>query len=828
MDTLLQDLRYGIRILAKSPGFTAVAVLCLALGIGVNTAIFSLIDALLLRPLPGVEDPARLVNVYTSDFSSGRFGTSSYPDYIDYRDQNQVFSELAAYASNQPVNLSTGSEPERVPAIIATGNYFSVLGVKAALGRTLLPEDDRTPGAHPVAVISYQIWERDFGSARDVIGKTLTLNGHSFTVIGVAPKDFRGTDLRAAPAVWVPMAMYAQINPVFARFGPFNRRGARTFFMVGRLKPEVSLEQAQANIDAIAAQLAQAYPNTNLGTLQQPDKPRPMTLVPISHAMIGPPARESTKRFTQVLMAVVGFVLLIACANVANLLLARARGRQREIAVRLALGARRSRIVRQMLTESMLLSFLGGGLGLLIALWLSDLLLSLQALASFTALDLSLDSRVLGFTLAASLLTGILFGLAPALHASRPSLIPALKDVEIGSGTVSRQFGLRNLLVVFQVALSLVLLIGAGLFLKSLQQAYATDLGFQADNGLLASVDMARQGYSEAQARTFYQQLVERVEGLPGVRSVTLAQYIPINAGGSRTGVFIEGYTPQPGEDLELNFNIVDQNYFQTLGIPLLMGRSFGDQDAQSAPKVVIINETMARRYWSGENPLGKQISLQGPQGPFHEIVGVVKTGKYRNLREEPIPYFYAPFSQQYQSRLTIFVRTAGEPNAVLPALRAEVQRLDKNLPLFDVRTLAEHLGIALAQERTSAMLIGSFALLALILAAVGIYGLMSYAVAQRTHEIGIRLALGAQAGDVLKLVLWQSLKLAGIGVAIGLAGALAITHLVSSMLYVISPTDPSTFAGVALILTAVMLFASFIPARRAAKVDPMIALRYE
>jgi predicted permease len=487
METLLQDLRYGLRMLRARPGFAAVATLCLALGIGANTTIFSLMNALLWRPLPGVEDPARLVIVYTSDYSSGRYSTSSYPDYQDYRDQNQVFSGLAAYADSQSMNLSAGDSAERIRGNIVTGNYFSVLGVKALLGRTLSPEDDQKPGAHPVAVISYETWQRRLGGDPSVVGKTVSLNGHTFTIIGVAPEDFRGTALSSAPAVWVPMMMYGQVNPVFGQFNPLARRGARGIFLVGRLKPDATLEQAQANVDTIAAQLARAYPQTNLGTLRQPDQPRPMTLVPVNQAMVGPTRREATKRFTGLLLAAVGFVLLIACANVANLLLARARGRQKEIAVRLALGAGRGRIIRQMLTESVMLAALGGALGLLLSLWLSDLLLTFNAFASFTALNLSLDLRVLGFTLLVSLLTGALFGLAPALQASRPDLVPALKGTEPGGDVISRRLGLRNLLVVFQVALSLVLLVGAGLFLRSLQKVYATDLGFNPGDALLAA-----------------------------------------------------------------------------------------------------------------------------------------------------------------------------------------------------------------------------------------------------------------------------------------------------------------------------------------------------
>ncbi len=829
MQTLWQDLRYGARLLAKKPGFTLIAVLTLALGIGANTAIFSLIDALLLRSLPGVDDPAQLAMVYTSDYSSSFYSTSSYPDYVDLRDQNQVFSHLAAVANDQPIHLSTGAEAERVRGAAVTGNYFAALGVKAALGRTLLPEDDQAAGTHQVAVISYDLWRSRFNAAPEVVGRSVQLNGRTFNIIGVAAESFKGTGLRSALSVWVPLTMYVQLSSPAASSSPLVRRGSRSYFLVGRLKPGVTPEQAQANVTTIAAQLARAYPQSNMGTLRQPNQPRPMTVVLLDQAMVGPDARAATKRLGLMLMVVVGFVLLIACANIANLLLARAYGRQKEIAVRLALGASRWRIVRQMLTESMLLSVLGGSLGLLLALWLADELLSFDALAAFGALTLQVDWRVLGFSLLVSLLTGVLFGLAPALQASSPDLAPALKNTE-SVNHLSRRFGLRNVLVVFQIALSLVLLAGAGLFLRSLQRAYATDFGFNTSEALLASVDLARQGYSEAQARGFYRQLGARVEALPGVRAVTLAQYIPVIATGSRTSINIDGYVPQPGEDLELNLNIVDAKYFQALGTPLLSGRDFSEQDTESTPKVMIINEALARRFWpsqSGRKAVGKRISLPGTPEPY-EIIGVVKTGKYRELREAPLPFMYLPLSQSYRSRITLFIRTAGQPQLLLSALRAEVQKLDQALPLFDVETLDEHLGRALGQERTNAWLVGGFALLALLLAAVGLYGVMSYTVTQRTREVGIRLALGARPRDVLRLIVGQGMLLTLIGLGIGLGGALALTRVVENWLYDVSVTDPATFVLITLLLSGVALLACYLPARRAAKVDPMIALRYE
>jgi macrolide transport system ATP-binding/permease protein len=824
MDSLLQDLRYGIRAMIKRPALNAVAVIALALGIGANTAIFSVINALLLQPLPGVEDPAKLAVIYTSDYSSSRYATSSFPDYIDFRDQADLFSGMAAFSDSVAINLGVGDGAERIQGAIVTGNYFSVLGVKPQLGRTLLPEDDR-PESPPAALLSHELWQNRFASDRNIIGKTVSLNSQSFTVVGVAPEDFKGVRLELAPALWMPMAMMAQIQRSPATI--LTRRGSRWVSIVGRLSPEATVEQAQAQIQTIAAQLAAAYPDTNLGTLQQPDQPRPMSVVPASIAMVNPNTREETANFVRLLMLVVGVVLVIACANVANLLLARARGRQKEIAVRLALGASRLRIIRQMLTESVFLSLVGGAAGLLVAVWLTELLSSFDQLSSFAALEIKVDNRVLVFTLVVSILTGILFGLAPALQASRPDLVPALKDTPGGESSRQRRFGLRSLLVIFQVVLSMILLIGAGLFLRSLQKAYTTDLGFTVDNALLATVDLSAQGYNEAQGREFYKQLLERVETLPGVESASMAAYIPVNAGGSRDNVTVEGYEPRAGEDMELNINTVERGYFETMGIQIQAGRAFTEQD-RSSPLKVVINEAMAEHYWPGQDAVGRRIRFGDSKNPYLEIIGVARTGKYRSFREQPLPYIYLPYDHQYRTRMTLLIRAPGDPSAVLPAVRAEVQRLNKNVPLYNVKTLTEHLGVTLARERMIATLVGLFGLLALALAAVGIYGLMAYSVTERIREIGIRMALGAQKRDILLLVLGHSLLLSGIGLGIGLVFTLVFTQLISSLLYETSPTDSVSFVTAALTLTGVMLLASYIPARRATKVDPMIALRYE
>ncbi len=824
MESLLQDLRYGIRTMVKHPALNAVAVIALALGIGANTAIFSVINALLLQPLPGVADPDKLAAVYTSDFSSSRYSSSSFPDYIDFRDQSDLFSGLAAFTDSTPINLGVGEGTERINGGLVTGNYFSVLGINPQLGRALTPEDDRIESP-PAAVLSHHLWQDRFGSDQNIIGKTVSLNNQGFTVVGIAPEDFKGVRLEASPALWVPMAKIAQLQgsptPIL------TRRGARWLNIIGRLNPEATAEQAQAQIQTIAAQLAAAYPDTNLGTLQQPDQPRPMSVIPASVAMVNPNTREETERFVRLLMIVVGVVLLIACANVANLLLARARGRQKEIAVRLALGASRRRIIRQMLTESVFLSLVGGAAGLLVAVWMTELLSTFDQLSSFAALEINVNGRVLVFTLIVSVLTGIIFGLAPALQASRPDLVPALKDSQGRERFAHRRFGLRGLLVVFQVVLSMVLLIGAGLFLRSLQKAYTTDLGFALNNALLATIDLSSQGYNEAQGRDFYKQLLERVEALPGVESASMAAYIPVNINGSRDSVSVEGYEPRPNEDMELNINTVGQDYFETMGISLQAGRAFTEQD-RSSPQKAVINEAMAELYWPGQNAVGRRIRVGDSRSPYLEIIGVARTGKYRNFREQPLPYIYLPYDNQYRARMTLVIRATADPGTILPAMRSEVQRLNKNVPIYNVKTLTEHLGVALARERMVATLVGLFGLLALLLAAVGIYGLMAYSVTERIREIGIRMALGANKRNILFLVLGQSLLLSGIGLAVGVAFTLIFTRLIAGLLYEISPTDSVSFVSAALSLTGVMLLASYIPARRATKVDPMVALRYE
>ena len=834
METLWQDLRYGFRVLRASPGFTAVAVLSLALGIGANTSIFTVVNAALLRPLP-VNEPDRLVFAFNGT-QANPYSTSAYLDYLEYRDKNEVFSDLVTY-SIITVSARADDQSDLISGLIVSGNFFDLLGLRAALGRTFTTEEDKTPNTHPVAVISHGLWERRFGGDTQVIGQQIALNGHAFTVVGVTPAGFNGPEILENNDIYVPIMMQALVRPPRGGFsGDMNpdllsRRGNRWLKMIGRLKPGVSLEQAQAGMTTIAAGLAQAYPESNRNTIA--------TLFPVSK--IDPQGYPQLVSVAGLLLAVVGIVLLIACANVANLLLARASARRREIAVRLAMGASRSRLVRQLLTESLLISLAGGVAGLLLALWTIDVLKSAtppDGIFSFT-LDYRLDGRVLAFTFALSLATGVIFGLAPALQSSRPDLVPALKDEASAAVQGHRRFNLRNALVVAQVALSLVLLIGAGLFLRSLNNAQAIDPGFAADKILDAQLNINLLRYTKAQGQQFYGQVIERIEALPGVESASLARIVPMSGGGRNSGFLIQGQqrpdnvnrsdsTGLPDNAYTVNANVVGLSYFSTMGIPLLQGRDFNAQDNENAPLAVIVNDALARRYFAGEDALGQRVSFRGANGPWSEIVGIVRDSKYRTLGENPRPTAYVPLAQNHETGMTLHVRTLGNPLSVAATVRREAQALDPNLAVTNVQSLSDVVGASLFAARMGAVLLAIFGFLALLLAAIGLYGVMSYTVSRRTREIGIRMALGAGTGNVLRLVLKEGLALVGGGVAAGLIVAAAATRLLASFLYGVSPLDATTFVAIPLVLALVALLASYLPARRAVKVDPMVALRYE
>jgi predicted permease len=841
IEELWQDLRYGVRTLWKKPGFTLVAVLTLALGIGANTAIFSFVNAVLLRPLP-VAEPERLVYVF-GGVRTNPYNVSSYPDYIDYRDRNKVFSNLIAYS---PITLSLSGDDgaDTISGLIVTGNYFEALGVRAQVGRTFLPDEDSTPGGHAVAVISHALWQDRFAGDPHIAGRQLLLNGQPFTIVGVAPAGFNGAETGQTNDIYVPMAMQAVVRPPRAGYsGEMNpdllsKRGPRWLDLVGRLKPGVTVGQAQAELSTLAAQLAASYPETNQG--------QTATVSPISKG--DPTQRGTLLSVAGLLLGVVGLVLLIACANVANLLLARAAARRKEISIRLALGAGRGRLIRQLLTESVLLALAGGACGLLLAIWLVGVMRAYSPPANFfpVAFDFSLDRSVLGFTLLLSVLTGLVFGIAPALQASKPDLVAALKDETAlmpgASGRGARRFTLGNLLVVVQVALSLVLLVSAGLFLRSLQQAQNIDPGFDAEHVLTMPLNINLLRYTKAQGQDFYRQVLERVSALPGVQSATLTRTPPLSGASRQSSVTVAGReapdrasssesTGGGGEGVADNNTLtspVALNYFRTLGIPLLRGRDFNAQDREGAPGVAVVNESFARRYFPNQDPIGQRLSLSGAQGPWLEVVGLARDSKYVTLGEAPAPFLYQPLAQHHETGMVLLVRTSVAPSSLVPAVRREVQSIERNLPLTNARTMTELLNASLFPARVGAILLGAFGLLALLLASVGLYGVMSYSVSRRTREIGIRMALGARGGDVLRLVLGESLALVAAGMLLGLVAAFAATRLLSGFLYGVSPTDPAAFIGIVLLLALVALAASLIPARRAAHVDPMVAFRYE
>jgi predicted permease len=811
MQTLWQDLRFGARMLFKQPGFTLIAVVTLSLGLGANTAIFSLVNTVLLRPLP-IPQPERVFEI-TPLQKGADVGATSYPLYKDLRDRNQVLEGLAAYRF-VPLSLSQNGNNERLWGYLVSGNYFDLLGVRAAQGRMFTQEEDRTPGAHPVAVLSYGYWQRRFGGDPNLVGRTITINNHSFTVVGIAPPEFNGTVLIFSPEIYAPINMAKQIEP-----GEdwLESRGSGVLQTIGRLKPQVTAAQAKAALDALMAQLGPAYPGYENFRF---------SLTP--PGLIVPMLRNATLGFAGVLLGVVSLVLLIACTNLANLLLARSARRRKEIAVRLALGATRFRLVRQLLTESALLAVMGGAVGALLAWWLVELAMAFKPPVDFAlTIDLRMDWRVLVFTLGVSLLTGVLTGLAPALQATKPDLIPALKDETSLGGY--RRARLRSALVVAQVALSLVLLAGAGLIVRSLQQVQTVGPGFDIEHTVTASVDLNLQGYDEARGVAFQKQLLARIEALPGVRAASYTGNLPLNLDRSSDTFYVEGQPFTRQSDLpEILVTSVWPRYFETMDIPLLAGRDFTTRDGGERARVAIVNESFARRYWPGQSAVGKRFSEDGPNNPFWEIIGVVKDSKYFSLGEDSQPFVYFPMMRDYDGAIALVVRASGEPQSLLNALRHEVRQLDANLPVYDAKTMREHMRLSLFPLRTGAWVAGSFALLALGLAGLGIYGVMSYATEQRTREIGIRMALGAQGGDVLRLVIRQGLRLALIGLALGLAGALALTRLMTSVLYGVSATDALTFAGVTLVLALVVVLACWIPARRATRVDPLVALRCE
>jgi putative ABC transport system permease protein len=795
METLLQDLRYAIRTLVKKPGFTAVVVITLALGIGANTAIFSVVNGVLLQPLP-FKDSHRLVSVM--EFNPKSFKEpigASFPDFKDWAEQNQVFQHIAAFMG-QSLALIGEDEPSRVRGQSVSAAFFTMLEAEPLLGRTFLAEEEK-PGQSKVVVLSHGFWQRRFGGDPGIVGRNLTLDGSVYTVVGVMPAGFqflREVDL------WTPLDVPAVLQ---------RMRGARFLQVVAKLKPETSLEQARTGMTTLAQKLESDHAESNSGW--------GVSVVSLQEKIVG-----DVKQGLLVLLAAVGFVLLIACANVASLLLTRGVARQKEIAIRVALGAGRRRIIRHLLTESVFLALIGGGLGLLLSLWGIDALRALSPANLPRIEEIGIDRTVLSFTLIVSLITGLLFGLAPVRQSSRVDFQEVLKE-GVGSSMRMRR-RLRGALVISEIALSLILLVGTGLLGRSLLAMLSVDRGFRTENLMTMELSLPQYKYrQEPQLAAFFQQLLERVETSPGVRSAALTSVLPLSSNESRNAFTVEG---RESTDKDwANLRVISPDYFSAMAIPLLSGRPFTTGDARGTPGVVIINEVMATRFWPDQDPVGKRI-LFGDSGPT--IVGVVGNIKHSGLEAELAPEMYLPFLQQPVGSMVLVARAESPPIALVGLLRELVHSIDKDQPVENFRTMEEVVSRSVAQPRFLTIILSVFATLALALAAVGIYGVVAFSVTQRTHEMGIRMALGAQPSDIMRLVLRDGLSLALIGLAAGLLGSFAVTRVISGMLYQVSATDPITFILISLLLTGVALAASFIPARRAMRVDPMVALRHE
>ncbi|HEY2460747.1 MAG TPA: ABC transporter permease [Candidatus Acidoferrum sp.] len=830
LETLAQDLRYAFRMLMKSPGFAAVTILTLALGIGANTAIFSMVNSVLLNNLP-VRHPEELVLVkHTDARSTEPVEDFSYPMYRELRDKNTVFSALLTRA-RVDFNATYSGQSERAIGELVSGNYFEGLGVQPWLGRLITSDDDRTPGASSIAVLSYGYWQRRFGGDRSIVGKTILLDGKPIQIIGVTPPKFYGTDLARNPDIRVPMMMVPVFRPV-----PANRlQNPRHSWLVlmARRKPDVTLAQAQASLNIL-------YHQTLNDELEQfgsriTARNREKYLANAIHLDSGNQGfaqlRHSMERPLLLLFGVTCVVLLVACANLANLLLARSAKRRQEIAVRLAIGAGRRRLVRQWLTESLLLSTLGGLAGIMVAVWAKSALVNYLPAEFRENLQSPLDARVLGFLLLASIVTGLLFGLAPALQISRASVSSTLRS-ETPSATSGEQLvSLRSALIFTQVALSLPLLIGAALFLHSLQNLRGIDTGFVKQNVFLANLNPSLNGYPQERIKTLYDDLLSRVRALPGVQAASLTTSSVVSGSWDRETVRVQGYVPRTDEDMSPNAGVISPSYFATLGIPLVAGRDFTAQDTAARPKVAIVNETFARYFFGNTDPLGKKIGLNdSPQAPLDiEIVGVVKDAKYVRLQEKPLRYFYTAMAQEpILFDMTLQVRTTGDSRNIADMVRAQVRDLDPNLPLYATTTLEIQIDDSLTEQRLVTWLTSLFGLLATLLAAIGLSGVVAFSVARRTREIGIRVALGAQKRDVLRLVIGRMAMLVSSGMLVGLIAAYAATRLLGSMLYEVGSADPAAFAGASCLLAAVAAVAAYLPAQRATRVDPLVALRYE
>jgi predicted permease len=812
MGTLGQEIRYAVRALRKAPGFALLTIITLALGIGANSTIFSWIDGTLLNPIPGVSNTSKLVTLSRSN-SARKPKEFSYQDYLDLRDQNTTLTGLAAM-SMHPVDITGGAHPEHTWGALASANYFDVLGAKPLIGRTFLPAEGKAPGADPVVVLGYKLWMQRYGGDKNIVGKTVQINQHAYSVIGVMPRAFVGSNAGLQLDLWVLTTMQNQIVSSYDRL---HDRGANWLVLQGRRKPGVTAEQAQADLNTVMSRIAKDYPNEHRGDTE-------ITAFPLWRGPFG--ANGYLYVLLPMLMAIAGFVLLLACANVANLILVRSVGRKREIALRLSVGATRWRLVRQFLIESLLLAVLAGAVAMLITAWTAGSLSRFIPPSGVPiAMNISANGTVLLVTFLISLVTGVLFGALPALRASDVSPMAVLKQDSGSSPGSVQKARLSSVLVVTQIALSLLLLVCSGLFIRSFRAAQTLDPGFNAKNIFVASYDLFPAGYNRDTGAEFHRQVVERIGRIPGVESVTVADWVPLGYSTNSTVVQPEGYVAQPHESTDISEATIGPNYLKTLQIPLVAGREIRVEDRQASQPVAMVNEAFVERFWPGQNAIGKKVDTEGM---MFAVVGVAKTVKYDALGEDPKPIIYLPIQQDYEPIGTIQARVNGDPLLFARAIEKAIHEGNAEMPIFDESTMEQRVATATTGSRIAGAFVGTFGLLALVLAAVGIYGLISYTTRQRTHEIGIRLALGAQRADVFRLVIGNGVKLVVAGLAIGFGLSLALTRFLSSILFQTGATDVATFLVVGLLLAVVALVACYLPARRAMKVDPMVALRYQ
>jgi len=813
METIWQDIRYGARMLLKAPSVSIVATIALALGIGANTAIFSVVNAVLLRPLP-FANSEQLMNVWETDSARGyKRGAASYPNFVDWREQNHVFERMATYHDNDFILTGRG-EPARLQGAVVNADLFPLLGVAPVIGRGFLPDEDKPGEGGRVVVLSQALFQKRFNSDPNIVNQSLVLDGKNYTIVGVMPSAFQFPVQNEPVELWTTVAVDREGKEPLT-----DQRGAHYMNVIARLKPGVSKEQAQAEMTSISARLEQQYPDKDLHKSSRVE--------PTLEALVG-----DIRPALLILLGAVGCVLLIACANVANLLLARAMTRHKEMAIRSALGASRIRVVRQLLTESVLLSLAGGALGLMLAVWWSDLLVALGKENIPRALQVGLDWRVLGFTLLVSVLTGVIFGLVPAIHSSKTELTESLKEGGRGSGEGARRNRIRGVLVVSELAIAVVLLVGAGLLIQSLWRLRQVSPGFESQSLLTFVVGIPEVKYPTGKQAQFYHDLVARVESLPGVRSASAVIPLPLSGDAFSISFETEGRPMAKGNQPSADFFAIGDSYFRTLGVSILKGRDFNERDNKQAPGVIIVNQAFARKFFPDEDPVGKRIkpgiATDTDEPAMREIVGMVSDVRNRNLSSELRPGYFVPAAQIPFNQMTMIVRTTSDPHSLITAVQNEVHSIDKELPVFNVKTMDEYIAATVAAPRFNATLLVIFAAVALVLTIVGLYGVMSYSVAQRTNEIGIRMALGAQTRDVLRLIVSQGFKLVLLGLAIGLAGAFALMRIIASLLFGVTTKDPLTFAAVAVVLAFVALLACYIPARRATRLDPLRALRYE